>query len=224
MCNTSDSADVAWIRTLPKQHPIHTVVQDWTPVSRPDMVRLIGEYHNRYGHDDRTAYVRLDHDIVFMTRGVVGNVGRASVLPGRQLTFPLCLNSRSMETISGVPFGSGECHRKFLAGEISPEKISSLPAIEVGSGGASWDFSANAMGWYGPRLPIVRDGIHEEAELTRNWSDRTQRPHVIDPGCGMVVHFSYHGQRGDLNGSPYLEGYRARCLEETGLEPSDHRQ
>ena len=219
--NTADPDDAAWIRALPARRPdLHTVVDTGeVPRDPTDMVRLIAVHMDREGRGPDTLYVRLDHDIVFITRGLVGRLARAAWLAAREdrlMVFPYVVNAPHRRSPAPEPAAAEELHRRFLRGELVP------PPVEDVTDGI---FSANVMAWYGPRLPSLDESLRpryrngEEPVLTTLWAQRTGRPHRIDPTCGTAVHFSFHWQRDRLDATDLLGLYEDLCRRETGLDP-----
>jgi hypothetical protein len=221
MLNTDNVFDIDWIRALPDQNPIHWVVQGPLPTNRAELIRMIAVYQDREGRDPNTVYVRIDHDIVYMTPGLVDRMARAAIRAAAEdklMVFPYVLNAPHGKE---SPPGAAEAerlHREFLAGGTD---YPSLPTEDVREG----QFSANCMAWLGSRLPSLTRSIipgwkmHEEYVLTHLWMQETGRPHIIDPSCGVAVHFSFHGQREHLDGTDLLTAYEELCRTVTGLEP-----
>jgi hypothetical protein len=221
--NTTNEEDIAWIRALPTRCPgFHWVVQGERPETRDDLIRMIAVYQDREGRDPNTVYVRIDHDIVYFTPGLIGKMARRAIQAAADdslLVFPYIINSSHGDSDPPGAAVAEQLHRDFLAGKLN--HLISIPAEDAFSG----KFSANCMAWVGSRLPSLHNSMqkhwkmHEEYELTAVWMKHTGRPQVIDPSCGLVVHFSYHGQRDYLDSTDLLELYRDLCYVNTGMVP-----
>ena len=220
--NTGDQADRDWICSLPKRRPdLHSVSIGETPKTRSELIRGIAALMDREGRDPDTVYVRLDHDIVYITPGLVGSVARAalkSAIDDKLMVFPHVINWPVGKRASVGPEEAEVLHREFLA---DPVDYPPIPPRDVTEG----ILSANCMGWLGSRLPSLERSLerdwkfHEEYVLTTLWMNETGRPHVIDPNCGTAVHFTFFGQKEYLDGTDLLELYRRLCVRMTGLEP-----
>lgn len=242
--NTSDEADVRYIREITARHPDFFKICDLPGDPQLNIGQSIWRFFRHYVQPG-TLYIRFDDDIVYMADDAVVNLVRYRLthrepllVVGNIVNNAVCAHFQQRAGLIPLAWGKvqNEClDRNAWRRGPFPRKLHQLFLNDLLQGREDrWKqipmridgrrrFSINVISWMGDDLrqvpELASDRIEEEPFLTETLPARLNRPNAACPSA-LFAHFAYYSQRPYLEWTwPELIGHYQRIASQLSPEP-----